>query len=83
MPKLPIIRAKELIQVLNRLGFFKFHQVGSHAQFKNNDGRRVTVPIHPGKEIGKKTLKGIINDLDLTVEEFIRTLKRKKEKRKT
>jgi len=35
------------------------------------------VPIHPGKEIGKKTLKGIINDLDLTVEEFIKILRRK------
>ena len=41
MPKLPIIKAKELIQVLNKLGFFKFHQVGSHAQFKHPDGRKI------------------------------------------
>jgi len=77
MPKLPIIKAKELIQVLNKLGFFKFHQVGSHAQFKHPDGRKITVPIHSGKEIGKKTLRGIINDPDLTVEEFIKILRRK------
>ncbi|PIR71861.1 MAG: hypothetical protein CO145_02360 [Candidatus Nealsonbacteria bacterium CG_4_9_14_3_um_filter_37_13] len=75
MPKLPIIRAKELIRILNKLGFFKFHQVGSHAQFKHLDGRRVTVSVHSGKEIGRKTLKGIIDDLDLTVEEFIKILK--------
>jgi len=75
MPKLPIIRAKELIRILNKLGFFKFHKVGSHAQFKHLDGRRVTVSVHSGKEIGRKTLKGIIDDLDLTVEEFIKILK--------
>jgi len=75
MPKLPIIKANELIRVLNKLGFFKFHQVGSHAQFKHVDGKKVTVPIHAGKDIGKKMLKGIINDLDLTIEEFIKFLK--------
>ena len=78
MPKLPVIQAKELIRVLNRLGFFKFHQVGSHAQFKHTDGKRITIPIHPGKDIGKKTLKGIIGDLEISVEEFITILKKKK-----
>lgn len=76
MPKLPVIKARELIRVVNRLGFFKFHQVGSHAQFKHPDGRRITVPIHKGKDVGKKTLKGIINDLELTLEEFLRVLRK-------
>jgi len=78
MSKLPIVKAKELIRILHRLGFFKFHHVGSHAQFKHSDGRRVTIPIHPSKDIGKKTLKGIIDDLDLSVKEFIKILKKKK-----
>ena len=56
------------------MGFFKFHQVGSRAQLKHIDGRKITVPVHPGKDVGKKTLKGIIDDLDLTVEEFIKFL---------
>ena len=77
MPRLPIIKAKELIRTLNKLGFFKFHQVGSHAQFKHPDGRKITVPIHQGKEIGRKTLKEIINDLNCTVEEFIKILRKK------
>ena len=75
MPKLPVIKSRELIQVLRRLGFFEFHRVGSHAQFKHSDGRRITVPIHSGKDIKKKTLKGIIDDLDLSVEKFIKILK--------
>ena len=71
MSKLPVIKTKELIRVLEKLGFFKHHQVGSHAQFKHLDGRRTTVPIHYGKDVGKKTLKGIIDDIETTVEEFI------------
>lgn len=75
MPKLPVIKSRELIRALNRLGFFEFHQVGNHAQFKHSDGRRITVPIHSGKDINKKTLKGIIGDLNISTEEFIAILK--------
>lgn len=77
MPKFPVIKAKELIKVLQRLGFAKHHQVGGHAQFKHSDGKRVTVPLHPGRNIGKKTLKGIIDDLEIRIEEFIKILKKK------
>ena len=76
MPKLPVIKSRELIRVLLRLGFFKYHQVGSHAQFKHSGGKRITVPIHPGKDIGKKMLNGIIDDLEITVEKFIYLLKK-------
>lgn len=75
MGRIPVIKVKELIRVLERLGFFKYHQVGSHAQFKNHDGKRITVSIHSGKDVGKKTLRGIIDDLEITVEEFIAVLK--------
>lgn len=75
MSKLPILKAKELIRVLEKLGFFKYHQVGSHAQFKHSDGRRITVPIHGGKDIGKKMLRGIIDDLKIDVDEFVKILR--------
>ncbi|MBI2099769.1 MAG: type II toxin-antitoxin system HicA family toxin [Candidatus Vogelbacteria bacterium] len=71
MPKLPVIRTRQLIEVLRKLGFYKHHQVGSHAQFKNFSGQRITVIIHSRDQVGRKTLKGIITDLHLTVEEFI------------
>ncbi len=76
MPKLPIVKTKELIRALERIGFFKFHQVGSHAQFKYLDGRRITVPMHAGKDIKKKMLKGILNDLEISVEEFLAVLRK-------
>lgn len=77
MPKLPVVKTRELIRVLNRLGFFEYHRVGSHAQFKHLDGRRVTVPVHYGKDIKTGTLRGILNDMDLNAEEFIFVLKKK------
>ena len=76
MPKLPIIRTRELIRVLEKLGFSKHHQVGNHAQYKHADGRRTTVPIHQGRDIGKKMLSGIMHDIDITTEAFITLLKK-------
>ena len=76
MPKLPVVKARELLKVLKKLGFYKHHQVGSHMQMKNPDGRRTTIPYHPTQEIRRGTLKAIIDDLDITVEEFIKALKK-------
>ena len=73
---MPIIKARELVRVLGKLGFLKYHQVGSHAQFKDGRGKRVTVPIHSGKDLNKKILKGIIDDIEISIEEFISLLKK-------
>ncbi len=77
MPKLPVVKTRELIRVLSRLGFFEYHRVGSHAQFKHLDDRRVTIPVHYGKDVKTGTLRGILSDIDLSVEEFILILKNK------
>jgi len=76
MPKLPVIKARELFKVLKKLGFYKYHQVGSHIQLKHPDGRRITISYHPSQEIRRGTLKAIIDDLDMTVEQFIKEIKK-------
>ena len=75
MPKLPVVKARKLLKTLNKLGFSKYHQVGSHIQPKRSDGRRITLPYYPAQEIRRGTLKAIIDDLDMTVEEFTQALK--------
>ena len=74
MSKLPTIKTRELLRVLLRIGFFKHHQIGSHAQFKHKDGRRITVSIHSGHDVPNGTLRGIIHDIKISVDDFIRVL---------
>ena len=76
MPKLPVIKAKHLFKVVTKAGFVKVHQVGSHMQLKHPDGRRLTIPYHPSKEIRRGTLRGIITDMGKTVDEFIELMKK-------
>lgn len=70
MPRFPVITARKLIKILKKAGFIEYHQVGSHLQLKHSDGRRTTVSNHPSHEIGRKTLKSILNDMRISPEEF-------------
>jgi predicted RNA binding protein YcfA (HicA-like mRNA interferase family) len=71
MPKIPIINSQKLVRALRKMGFFEVHQVGSHVQFKHADGRRVTVPVHTGKDVKTGTLRAILRDIDISIEDFI------------
>jgi predicted RNA binding protein YcfA (HicA-like mRNA interferase family) len=73
-PKLPTASAKDLIRVAERLGFVFRRQKGSHAIYvRANDQARVVIPMHRG-ELKRKTLRGIIQDLKVSVEEFTNLL---------
>ncbi|MCX6767132.1 MAG: type II toxin-antitoxin system HicA family toxin [Candidatus Micrarchaeota archaeon] len=75
MPKLPLLTARELARVLEKLGFSLVRQVGSHMFFKHADGRATVVPNHPGEEIDRGLLNKIIRkDLQITREDFERCL---------
>ena len=46
MPKLSPIRSKELIIILEKQGFKKVHQKGSHVRLEHSNGRKTTVPLN-------------------------------------
>ena len=72
MAELPVLKAKELIKALEKMGFEAVRQRGSHIRFIIADGRKTTVPNHPGADIPKGLLRKIIReDLQISVEEFI------------
>ena len=76
MPKLPVVKDRELIRALKQLGFYEHAETGSsHLVMRHDDGRRTTVPRHAGRDIPAGTLKAIIRDLRISTEEFIQALK--------
>jgi len=70
--KLPALTSTELIRKLRRAGFeFDRQAKGSHEIWLHpQTRRRVVVPNHPGATIPKGTLRAIIRQSGLTVEEF-------------
>ncbi len=75
MPKLPRIPSSLVIKALKRAHFYEYHCSGSHIQLRNSNhpNRRITIPFHR-KDLTPKTLKSIIEQAGLTVEEFINLL---------
>jgi predicted RNA binding protein YcfA (HicA-like mRNA interferase family) len=74
-PKLPAVTSKEVARVAQRLGFKFRRQTGSHAIYvRSSDRHRVVIPMHAGRDLKAKTLRGIVEDLGITVEEFQRML---------
>jgi len=70
--KLKPLPSKRVIQILERLGFKKIRQRGSHVFLRHPDGRTTIVPIHKGEDIGRGLLQEIIKDTKLTKEEFLK-----------
>jgi len=74
--KLPVVRPKAAIKALQRAGFFVDHQRGSHIYLKHPNllGVLVVVPYH-ATDLKRGTLKCILEQAGLSVEEFIKLLK--------
>jgi predicted RNA binding protein YcfA (HicA-like mRNA interferase family) len=70
-PRLPARTAREVIAILERRGFRTVRQSGAHAILRHADGRRVTVPVHAGRDLGRGLLRQIMRDADLTVEDLL------------
>ena len=75
MSKLPLLKAKQLARILEKLGFQFLRQQGSHMFFQHPDGRTTVVPNHPGEQIDRGLLNKIIRkDVQITREEFTKLL---------
>ncbi|MCK4342284.1 MAG: type II toxin-antitoxin system HicA family toxin [Phycisphaerae bacterium] len=75
MSKLPVVAARDLVKIAQRLGFEFDRQKGSHAVYMRvSDKRRIVVPVHKGRDLKLGTLHGLIDDMGLSVEEFVALL---------
>ena len=71
LPKLPSLSGKKVIRALSRLGFVVIRQRGSHVVLQRG-ADMVTVPMHD--PVKKSTLKSILKQADVTLEDFLEQL---------
>lgn len=73
MTSLPSLKPGEVIHKLRKAGFiFDRHAKGSHEIWYNpRTHRRTVIPNHPGRDIPKGTLRAIVEQAGLRIEEFI------------
>jgi predicted RNA binding protein YcfA (HicA-like mRNA interferase family) len=62
-------RPREVERIALSLGFVFDRSKGSHRIYKHRDGRRTVIPFYAG-DVATGTLKSIIDDLGITVQEF-------------
>ena len=72
MTPIPSLNPGKVIRKLRKAGFvFDRHAKGSHEIWYNpQTHRRTVIPNHSGKDIPKGTLRAIIQQAALTIEEF-------------
>ncbi len=73
MPKLPNVSGAEIQRALERLGFQKLRQSGSHVVMKR-ESKGCVVPMHSEVKIG--TLAGLLRQAEVSTEEFMRALRK-------
>ena len=68
--RLPAVRPRQLIRVLEKRGWKLVRSKGSHHHFRHPDNSNlVVVPVHP-RDIKRGTLSAILSDAGISREEF-------------
>lgn len=75
MKRLPVVSGNKVIKALQQKGFLAVHQRGSHVKLKKVEGDKVYIAIVPmHRELAKGTLKSILRQANLTLEELYELL---------
>ena len=74
MSRLPVISGRDAVRAFGKIGYGISHQTGSHLILRHESPphRHLSVPDH--REVAKGTLRGLIRDAGLTVDEFVALL---------
>lgn len=71
MPKLPRVSGVEALKALQKLGFEKVRQSGSHVVVRRG-AKGCVIPMHSELKVG--TLAGLLRQADVSVDEFLSAL---------
>ncbi len=72
MPKLPVVKPRQVIKALEKAGFVRARQRGSHLRLKRGN-LSVTIPVHPG-DLSPNVLRSILRQAHISPDEFLNLL---------
>ena len=71
-----VLSGKDMIKLLEKLGFNVVRINGSHHRLKHIDGRVTTIPVHKNDDLPKGLMRKIIReDLEMSLEVFENSVK--------
>ena len=72
MTRLLLISGKNMCKLIEKLGFSKIHQKGSHTRYVHPDGRKTVIPVHGNEDLGRGLIREILNQIKLNREDYLR-----------
>jgi len=70
----PAVTGRQLLLLLQRMGFALIRVRGSHHFLRHNDGRKTVLPVHSGEMIGPGLLSSILRQVQVTRDELFEQL---------
>lgn len=75
MAKLPVLSGKDLVKILSKIGYKHVRTKGSHiVMVGQTDRGKKTIPVPNHKELAKGTLKAIMRQADLKLDDLMKLL---------
>lgn len=75
MARLPVLSGKKFTKVLSKLGYQHIRTRGSHMIFvKQSDSGKKTIPVPNHNELAKGTLKAIMEQAGLRLDDLLNLL---------
>ncbi|MBN2198095.1 type II toxin-antitoxin system HicA family toxin [Candidatus Wolfebacteria bacterium] len=76
MSKLPALKSKKVLKILLNLGFYIYHQRGSHIQLRHCQKRhlRITIPFHIRFDLPASVVNNILKQAEIPKDEFLKLL---------
>ena len=73
-PRFPVLNYYDLSKLARERGFILWRQAkSSHEIWKRiSDGRRTVIPNHGSKPVKRKTIKSILEDLEIDIHDMLR-----------
>jgi predicted RNA binding protein YcfA (HicA-like mRNA interferase family) len=67
---IPAVLGIKVVRALERAGFKVTRISGSHHVMRHPDGRTVPIPVHPGRDMPKGTLRNILAIIGMEADEM-------------